>query len=867
MNKHYNAYLIILLWSLTIPCIYAQSEVIYDDALTATWQDWSWGGAYDFAFKDGPKEGQNAIEALYTDGFGGLQLRADEAYFAEDISAIRFWVKGTGVFDIQIATTPTDDGEVTGSYQFKTSADWVQQTITMDQLGNPGTVKRLFLQNFTGNANIRVYYDQIELLINDAPPTTTNTYIQVDQFGYLPNATKVAVLADPKGGFNGREAYHPGIELEIRNAGSDAVVYKGSPTDWNNGEMHNQSGDKGWWFDFSNVTMEGEYYVYDPENDGRSAVFEISPTVYDDVLKASGRMFYYNRCNTPKVSSFVPQAFTDGTSFENDLQDGNCRYVNDRENANLEKDLRGGWFDAGDYNKYVTFAHSPMHDLLWAYEENPNVFGDDWNIPESGNGIADVLDELKWELDWLLKMTNGDGSVHIKMGSIEFGENAAAPPSNNFDRRYYGPTCSSASIANASIFAHAAKVFEGIPAFSSYAAILRQNAINCWSYARPFLNNNTLETTCDDGTIKAGDADWSVAKQKEEALTAAIHLFDITSEGSYQQYIQAHLQDAEQINVPFWGPYKLPLNDALLLYATLPNRDESTANAILTAAEVEAANNFNGYFGFGNNDLYRAYMPDWSYHWGSNQAKASYGIINLQMKKYNVAPGQSTDYQTKADEQLHYFHGVNPLGLVYLSNMYALGGDRCINEIYHTWFNDGTDWDHALNSVYGPPPGFLVGGPNKDFSVSSLSPPFGEPMQKAYLDFNDGFPNNSWELSEPAIYYQAAYIRLLANFASGSDMVSSTTHPAEASLNDDLHLFPNPNNGTFSLKLNQVAIGKAEILVMDVNGKHLYHQVLNPSSPQTIAIELPAAAWSSGVYLVQMVIGGKVFSKSLVLTK
>jgi len=65
--------------------------------------------------------------------------------------------------------------------------------------------------------------------------------------------------------------------------------------------------------------------------------------------------------------------------------------------------------------------------------------------------------------------------------------------------------------------------------------------------------------------------------------------------------------------------------------------------------------------------------------------------------------------------------------------------------------------------LYGPAPGFVTGGANPNFSVGALSPPSGQPLQKSYLDFNDGWPNNSWEISEPAIYYQAAYLRLIAS--------------------------------------------------------------------------------------------------------
>lgn len=742
------------------------TDVIYDDVLAPEWASWSWDGNYDFSNTTVVQAGNNAIAATYTGGYGALNLRKETSIIGNTILSIRFWAKSDGAHDIQVNTASTDDGGSASGQVITTSSAWQQFTVSMGALGDPSTVKRLLFQNWSTDVNFTVYYDQIELLLNDNPPPPVNeVLIRVDQFGYLPDAEKVAVLSDPQIGANANLSYNPPTQLEIRNANTDTVVYTGNINTWSNGDTHAQSGDKGWWFDFSSLTTPGEYYVYDPINQEGSAVFKIGSNVYDEVMQAAFKMFYYNRSNIEKIEPYVEAGYTDDNSF---LQDANCRYVNDRNNSATEKDLRGGWFDAGDYNKYVTFTLSVMHNLLWTYEENPELFGDDWNIPESGNGIPDILDEIKWELDWLLKMTNSDGSVHIKMGAIEYGQNDASPPSANTQfPRYYGPTCTSASITNAGIFAHASKVFANIPSLTTYAQTLENNAISTWNYSLAFLNNNTLETACDDGTIKSGDADREVAAQREDALVAAVHLFDLTSNSSYEQYVTNNLNDAEQIAIPFWGCYKLALNDALLLYTTLPNTNANTVNAILNAVNTDVGNNGNNYFGFSEGDLYRAFMPDWSYHWGSNQASAGYGVVNLQMKKYGIFPTSSDAYERKASEQVHYFHGVNPMGLVYLSNMYDQGGDACINEIYHAWFNDGNPlYDNVSTSTYGPPPGYLVGGPNQNYTISSLSPPYGEPMQKAYLDFNTSNPYNSWEISEPAIYYQAVYLRLLAPYVN-----------------------------------------------------------------------------------------------------
>ena len=368
---------------------------------------------------------------------------------------------------------------------------------------------------------MKPFFSLLSFLLLTCQIVCQSLFIQVDQFGYQPSAAKVAVLSNPMIGFNAGNSYSPAAQLELRNATTDAIVFQAAPTAWNGGATHAQSGDQGWWFDFSSFTTVGSYYVHDATNNESSAVFDIRSDIYDDVLMAAGRMYYYNRCGIAKSIANAGANWADATSF---TQDANTRYVHDKTNVALEKDLSGGWFDAGDYNKYVTFTHNTIHSLLWAYQENPGAFSDGWNIPESGNGIPDILDEIKWELDWLLKMTNADGSVHIKMGSQNHSENSNAPPSANFNTRYYGPTCTSASISVASVFAHAAKVFSGFD--GAYATLLEVNAEQAWTYVLPHLTGNTLETSCDNGEIVAGDADWDISEQRDNAVTAAVYLFD-----------------------------------------------------------------------------------------------------------------------------------------------------------------------------------------------------------------------------------------------------------------------------------------------------------------------------------------------------
>ena len=277
-----------------------------------------------------------------------------------------------------------------------------------------------------------------------------------------------------------------------------------------------------------------------------------------------------------------------------------------------------------------------------------------------------------------------------------------------------------------------------------------------------------METACDDGSIVAGLADWTIDKQHQAALTAAVHLFELTGTTAYNTHVQTNTPINEPISTGWWAGYKLPLYDALLHYTTLAGASASLSTTIRNSLGTAA--NWSDFYGFSNEDLYRAYVPDGTYHWGSNFPKAGFALLNKLLVKYNINPANQNDYNRKALEQLHYFHGVNPLGIVYLSNMYDYGGDRCVNEIYHTWFADQSIWDNAITSTYGPAPGFLSGGSNSVFTVPSISPPAGQPEQKSYLDFNDDWPNNSWEISEPSQAYQGFYVRHLAWFAQPADI-------------------------------------------------------------------------------------------------
>lgn len=625
-----------------------------------------------------------------------------------------------------------------------------------------------------------------------APPSITSKHIKIDQFGYLPASKKVAVIVDPQVGYNESESFNPGTganQYQVRKWADDAVVFAGTLVAWKNGATHVQSGDKGWYFDFSAVTTPGSYYIFDVANNVGSYGFDISDVVYNNVLKQAARMFFYQRINFAKQAPYTNASWADGAAFGGANQDYAARSRYDKTNVATARDLHGGWMDAGDYNKYTTFTYNPLCNLLETYRMHPVYFTDDYNIPESGNGIADILDEIKWEMDWLIRMQDATGTngLFLKLGADNF--NSASPPSTDNNPRYYVPECTSATLTGAAVFALGSIVYKALPnaAMVTYGNALLTRAINAWSRSKITTNNfNSFETACDDQNIVAGDADVDVARQREMVVTAAAYLYEATDNSEYKNCFDTMYAKTIAITGWWWGPYSAPVERAMLRYTTLPGATASVANNIKASKATQ-----NGVMSIedyaATTDLYRSFMPDAQYHWNSNEVKAAAGLNNFDFVSFNINPPQFDLYKETGEGYLHWFHGVNPMGKLMLSNMYAFGGDDCVNEFYHTWFGDGTIWDNVFTSPNGPAPGYLIGGVNKDFTISSISPPAGQPAQKSYKEWNTGWNGtaneNSWEITEAGIYTQAAYISLLVRVIANSPAVALTLHVINISAN------------------------------------------------------------------------------------
>ena len=618
---------------------------------------------------------------------------------------------------------------------------------------------------------------------------TISPNIKIDQFGYPVNARKIAFISNPINGYNNAQTFTPSSVYQVRNATTNAVVYSGMPAAWKGGALHGQSGDKVWWFDFSNLTTVGSYYVLDVGKNVRSYTFEINDNVYSNVLKAATKMFYYNRRGFAKTATYAGIWADANPAFNNANQDLQARLVTDKNNSATAKDVSGGWFDAGDYNKYTNFTFSVFSDMLLAYEEKPTAWTDDTNIPESGNGIPDLLDEIKWEMDWLLKMQNANGSVLSKVGNAAGTSMNALPPSAVTTTQYYGAASTSSTLTGAMAFALGAIQYKSLSnsTMQTYGNTLQTAAINAWNWA--VANPSVLFVNA--GSFDSADPEVDAYTRKGFQISAAAYLFALTGNTTYKTYFDANYESLSCVKASgsYTSLYEQHFQDAVLYYAKTVGATASVVTNIknrLTSSVKFQPNNLPSFVN--QDDAYRAYVTDADYNWGSSKIKSCAGNNLNNMIRYNLDASNNERYREATLTYLHYIHGTNATGFSFLTNMSSYGAENSVTKMYHAWF--GASGSFSGNT----PPGYLVGGVNKYYSPDGsysgpvLAPPLNQPVAKAYKDWDTSWPENSWEITEPAIYYQASYIRLLSKGVGGvqapvADIVNPTVPTNLASSN------------------------------------------------------------------------------------
>jgi endoglucanase len=414
------------------------------------------------------------------------------------------------------------------------------------------------------------------------------TAVKLDQAGYPPDAPKVAMVV----------AAQPAREFQLRREPDGKTVFRGTlgePAEDAN------SGDRVQIADFSAFRQNGRFYIDVPEV-GRSYTFGIKPDVYRRAYYLAMRSFYGQRCGIavnlgPEFPQYhYPECHKEGGWHASSGKQG-------------PRASNYGWHDAGDYGRYVVNSGLSTGTLLWAQE----MFGKrlariKLDIPETGNGTPDILNEIRWNLEWMLSMQDGDGGVWHKQTSEKFAP-FVMPDKDTFisyvigtGSEPYKNSCATGDFA--AVMAIAQRAYAPFDkAFSKRAGDAAANAWT-WLDAHPdvlFRNPQPVATGA------YGDRDCS-----DERLWAAAELWRSTGGEAYHDYFLANYQKfLSPIRVPAWpsvgsmGPWAYAMS----------RRQGANAEAVesIRKATLQAAKEVAGRT---ETNAYRIAMETRDYIWG-----------------------------------------------------------------------------------------------------------------------------------------------------------------------------------------------------------------------------------------------------------
>ena len=539
--------------------------------------------------------------------------------------------------------------------------------------------------------------------------------IKVDQVGYPIVGPKVALVTVPAATF------------QVRRANDNAVVLHGTLS---TPAFDPNSGDQVQAADFSGLHQPGTYYI-DIPGLGRSWNFAIGSTVFERTYYLAMRAFYGQRCGTAVDLGREFPAYSHGICHQHGEFNSSSGVSGPRDNL-------GGWHDAGDYGRYMVNSGITTGTLLWTWE----LFGQklkhiSLSIPETGNGTPDILNEIRWNLEWMLKMQDVDGGAWHKQTSEHFPD-FVMPEKDTLPSEVIGTgsapyksTCATADLA--AVAAIAARVYR--PFDAKFAARSLEAAKRAWLWTERYPDV-TFKNPPGVSTGEYGDTNCS-----DERLWAAAELWRTTGEAAYHDYFLSHyaefLPSLDSSQVENWKGMGAM---ALRAYVISP-REGANPQALKAIRERVLAAAY-AVVERTHANPYHVSLQTKDYVWGSNSVAAQYGVDLL------IANALTPDekFVNAARDNLHYLLGRNTFSLSWVTQV----GNHPFRHPHHRPSGAGKSAE--------PWPGLLSGGPNANRQDPVLAAlPANLPPAKNYVDEMASYGSN-----EIAINWQAMLVFLLA---------------------------------------------------------------------------------------------------------
>ncbi|MBP5179557.1 MAG: glycoside hydrolase family 9 protein [Lachnospiraceae bacterium] len=582
--------------------------------------------------------------------------------------------------------------------------------------------------------------------------TTTPSKIRVNMMGYLPGLSKnVVVLSDDDLTVFDDKGYEvrsfKNLNLKFDDASGDSVAS----------------------IDLGDLP-EGKYLLKSGDTERKISV---QKKAYSDVTNALIKGLYYQRCGCALEEKYAgiythaachtAPAIEWDDSIMHVSENGVCF----KEGAEpLKKTVIGGWHDAGDYGKYVGPGAVTVAHMLYAYLLFPDGCSDALNIPETGNGTPDILNEARWELEWILKMQKDDGSFYHKLTKARF-----APfimPEDDKEQEYLIPVSHCATEAAIAALALASRVYEKFD--KDFSEKMLEAALKGWKWVE--ANPEFKPYIQPEGVRTGYYGDWN---DKDERFWAACELYAATSDTKYKAAAEKIYKDAknpelikkEMENNPYfermkkWNPdFKPPVGlnvtqygwadvaglGALCCLFEIGKNGNGTAAGEVLGEELKKdflekskeALNLVKISGYGTANEHDKYV------WGSILTIMSNAMTMIVDWKLTG----NTEMRDAALNQLNYALGLNALDISFITGF----GERRVMNPHHR--------PSGADGIEEPVPGLISGGPNSGMNYPETKEKLkGTAPAKCYLD---ELP--SADTNEIAIYWNSPAIFVAACF-------------------------------------------------------------------------------------------------------
>ena len=469
--------------------------------------------------------------------------------------------------------------------------------------------------------------------------------------------------------------------------------------------------------DFSDLTEEGDYILSICRNNDIPLCrdFRIINHPYRELTRKALRAFYYQRASMDIVEPYA-EGFARKAGHPDDKVLVHASAATEERPAGTVISSPGGWYDAGDYNKYIVNSGYTMGVWLMAYEMNKAYFDTlNLNIPPSlegrgGERLPDMLAEAMYNIRWMLTMQDTDGGVYHKLTEPDF--EGFIHPDECQKPRYVVLKTTAAALDFAATMALAARVYK--PYDPKFCAQAKKAALAAyaWALEHPavYYDQLALNEAFEPAITTGAYDDFDV---RDEFYWAATELFLLTGDKTFQSKIENLKSQITDFTPSVWG------NVAELADIELGNFDALLAHLQPYLEEAEKVSVHRGPYGNREEDFF----------WGCNSEGCCWRGVEC-LYAYRLTGDKR--YLTNAERCLNYILGQNSTGYCYVTGF----GSKPTSHPHHRL---------SFSHPKGTHPGFLAGGPNRmrqDAETDGVIYPKDVPADESYLDEQPSYASN-----------------------------------------------------------------------------------------------------------------------------